>query len=173
MNNIISIETSNQIDSLNLNFDQPLIISDADEVIFLFLKGFEKFLKSKNLYLDLTKARLTGNIKKISDNDLMEIGPIIENHKYFPDRVNVTFADIQDKKNIKVNVWERGAGNTLACGTAACATAFIASQTGKVENQVNIHFKRGHLIIEIQPDKNILMTGPVSEPKKIEVNLND
>ena len=111
--------------------------------------------------------------KKISDNDLIKIGPIIENHKYFPDRVNVTFADIQDKKNIKVNVWERGAGNTLACGTAACATAFIASQTGKVENPVNIHFKRGHLIIEIQPDKNILMTGPVSEPKKIEVNIND
>ena len=103
----------------------------------------------------------------------MEIGPIIENHKYFPDRVNVTFADIQDKKNIKVNVWERGAGNTLACGTAACAAAFIASQTGRVVNPVNIHFKRGHLIIEIQPDKNILMTGPVSEPKKIEVNLDD
>jgi len=69
MNNIIPIETTNQIDSLNLNFDQPLIISDADEVIFLFLKGFEKFLKSKNLYLDLAKARLTGNIKKISDNE--------------------------------------------------------------------------------------------------------
>tara|TARA_B100001769_G_C21955931_1_gene514503 strand:- start:144 stop:449 length:306 start_codon:yes stop_codon:yes gene_type:complete len=69
MNNIIPIETSNQIDSLNLNINQPLIISDADEVIFLFLKGFEKFLKSKKLYLDLAKARLTGNIKKISDNE--------------------------------------------------------------------------------------------------------
>ena len=68
MNNIIPIETSNQIDLLNLNINQPLIISDADEVIFLFLEGFEKFLKSKNLYLDLAKARLTGNIKKISDN---------------------------------------------------------------------------------------------------------
>ena len=77
------------------------------------------------------------------------------------------------KKNIKVNVWERGAGNTLACGTAACATAFIASQTGKAENPVNIHFKKGHLKIEVQPDENILMTGPVSEPKNIEVNLND
>ena len=111
--------------------------------------------------------------KEISDNDLIKIGPIIENHKYFPDRVNVTFANIQDKKNIKVNVWERGAGNTLACGTAACATAFIASQTGKAENPINIHFKKGHLKIEIQHDQNILMTGPVSEPKMIEVNLND
>ena len=55
MNNIIPIETSNQIDSLNLNFDQPLIISDADEVIFLFLKGFEKFLKSKKMKLQPNK----------------------------------------------------------------------------------------------------------------------
>jgi len=61
----------------------------------------------------------------------------------------------------------------LACGTAACATAFIALKTGKAENPVNIHFKKGHLKIEIQNDQNILMTGPVSEPKKIDVNLND
>jgi diaminopimelate epimerase len=111
--------------------------------------------------------------KKISDSDLTDIGPIIEHHKYFPDRINVTFADIQDKKNIKVNVWERGAGKTLACGTAACATAFVAAQTSKSENPVNIHFQKGHLKIEIQPNKSILMTGPVSEPQKIEVNLNE
>ena len=111
--------------------------------------------------------------KSISHNDLIKFGPIIENHKYFPDRINVTFADIQDKKNIKISVWERGAGNTLAFGTAACATAFIASQTEKAENSVNIHFKKGHLKIEIQPDDNILMTGPVSEPRKIEINLDD
>jgi len=76
MNNIIPIETSNQIDLLNLNINQPLIISDADEVIFLFLKGFEKFLKSKNLYLDLAKARLTGNIKKISNHNAFLIFPL-------------------------------------------------------------------------------------------------
>ena len=111
--------------------------------------------------------------KKISDSDLTDIGPIIEHHKYFPDRINVTFADIQDKKNIKVNVWERGAGKTLACGTAACATAFVAAQTSKSENPVNIHFQKGHLKKEIQPNKSILMTGPVSEPQKIEVNLNE
>jgi hypothetical protein len=68
MKNIIPTETSDQIKSLNIKTNIPLIISDADEVLFLFLKGFEKFLKSKNLYLDLAKARLTGNIKKISDN---------------------------------------------------------------------------------------------------------
>ena len=110
--------------------------------------------------------------RKISDIDLMKIGPIIENHKYFPDRVNVTFADIQDKKNIKVNVWERGAGKTLACGTAACATAFVAAQTNKSENPVNIHFKKGYLKIEIQPDKNSLMTGPLSELQITEINLH-
>ena len=68
MKNIIPTETIDQIKSLSIETNIPLIISDADEVLFLFLKGFEKFLKSKNLYLDLAKARLTGNIKKISDN---------------------------------------------------------------------------------------------------------
>ena len=68
MKNIIPTETIDQIKSLSLKKNIPLIISDADEVLFLFLKGFEKFLKSKNLYLDLAKARLTGNIKKISDS---------------------------------------------------------------------------------------------------------
>ena len=71
MNNNISNETSEQIKNLNLKFDQPLIISDADEVLFLFLKGFENFLKSKDLYLDLAKARLTGNIKKISNDEVV------------------------------------------------------------------------------------------------------
>ena len=68
MKNNIPTETIDQIKSLSLKVNTPLIISDADEVLFLFLKGFEKFLRSKDLYLDLAKARLTGNIKKISDN---------------------------------------------------------------------------------------------------------
>ena len=65
MKNNIPTETIDQIKSLSLKVNTPLIISDADEVLFLFLKGFEKFLRSKDLYLDLAKARLTGNIKKI------------------------------------------------------------------------------------------------------------
>ena len=109
--------------------------------------------------------------EKISDEKLKKIGPIIENLKYFPDRINVTFADIQNEDNIDINVWERGAGRTLACGTAACATAYIASDLKLTKNPVNIHFQKGHLLIKINSDKTMMMTGPVSEKKEIEVSL--
>ena len=61
------------------------------------------------------------------------MGPIIENYKFFPERINVSFAEILNKKNIKINVWERGAGQTKACGTAACAVAIAAFKKGLVD----------------------------------------
>ena len=101
--------------------------------------------------------------------DLKKIGPIIENYEFFPDRCNVTFAQILDKKNIKVNVWERGAGQTKACGTAACATAVAASIKGLVDKNSNIHFKVWNLQIDCREE--IFMTVPVSEVKKIMVDI--
>ena len=81
----------------------------------------------------------------------------------------MTFAKIEDSGNIKVNVWERGAGKTLACGTAACATGFIATELKLSRNPVNIHFEKGFLKILINENKTITMTGPVSDQKIIEV----
>jgi diaminopimelate epimerase len=66
-------------------------------------------------------------VDNIEDYDLKKIGPEIENHKYFPEKCNVTLAKVINKKLIKVKVWERGAGLTKACGTAACATAVAAN----------------------------------------------
>ena len=109
--------------------------------------------------------------QEISDLELTKIGPIIENYKFFPDRINVTFAKIEDSENIKVNVWERGAGKTLACGTAACATGFIATELKLSRNPVNIHFEKGFLKILINENKTITMTGPVSDQKIIEVRV--
>ena len=101
--------------------------------------------------------------------DIRELGSRVENYKLFPERINVTFAQILDKKNIKVNVWERGAGLTKACGTAACATAVAASQKGLVGENSIIHFKDGNL--EIGYKDEIFMTGPVSDVKKIDLKI--
>ena len=101
--------------------------------------------------------------------DIKKLGPKIENYKLFPERINVTFAQILDKKNIKVNVWERGAGQTKACGTAACATAVAASKKGLTDKNLNIHFKEGSL--QIDYEEEIFMTGPVSEVKKINLDI--
>ena len=97
-------------------------------------------------------------VKDCLKYNLEKIGPIIENHELFPEKVNVTFAQIKDAKNILVNVWERGAGLTKACGTAACATGVAAFEKKLTGNNTNIHFKEGFLNIEY--NGSISMTGP-------------
>ena len=89
------------------------------------------------------------------------IGPLVENHKIFPEKINVSFAEIVDKNNIKLAVWERGAGITRACGTAACAAAYSAMKLGLASNNLNISLPGGILEIIIDPEGNIHKTGPV------------
>ena len=103
--------------------------------------------------------------------NLKEIGPKIENHNYFPEKCNVTLASIKNKKHVKVKVWERGAGLTKACGTAACATAVSGAVLKLNERYVDIEFQEGLLNIDWNADNNIYMTGKVSEVKKITVSI--
>ena len=110
-------------------------------------------------------------VKNCFEHDLKVLGPKIENHDLFPEKINVTFAEVTDKNNITVNVWERGAGLTKACGTAACASAVAAIEKNLVNNKVNINFKKGVLNIEVDKYNNIFMTGPVSEVKNINLKL--
>ena len=110
-------------------------------------------------------------VKDCFKYDLKIIGPKIENHGLFPEKTNVTFAQVIDKNNITVNVWERGAGLTKACGTAACATA-VAANLEKLQNtRTEIEFNLGKLLISIDENKNIAMKGPVSKIEKIKINI--
>ena len=110
-------------------------------------------------------------VKDCFKYNLKVLGPKIENHKIFPEKVNVTFAQIIDKNNITVNVWERGAGLTKACGTAACATAVASLSKKLTEDNINIKFEEGVLNIKIDKDLNIFMTGPVSEIKHTKLEI--
>ena len=103
--------------------------------------------------------------------DLKKIGPEIENHKIFPEKCNVSLAEIKNKSLIKLKVWERGAGLTKACGTAACATAAIAVKNKLTERKIDIKFELGILNIELDQNSNIFMQGPVSDIKNIKVVL--
>jgi diaminopimelate epimerase len=103
--------------------------------------------------------------------NIEKIGPIIENHELFPERCNVTIGQVINEKLIKVKVWERGAGLTKACGTAACAAAFAGLIHNVSSNQVDIEFKTGNLTISINQDNFIKMKGPVSDIKKIDIKL--
>jgi len=110
-------------------------------------------------------------VKDCFEYDLKILGPKIENYELFPEKVNVTFAQIDDKNNITVNVWERGAGLTKACGTAACATAVASLLKKLTGNDINIKFKEGTLNIKVDEDLNIFMSGPVSDIKHTKLEI--
>ena len=110
-------------------------------------------------------------VEDLNKFNLEEIGPKIENHNYFPEKCNVTLASVKNKKHVKVKVWERGAGLTKACGTAACATAVSGSILQFNERCVDIEFLEGLLNIDWKKDNNIYMTGKVSGIEKIEVSI--
>ena len=110
-------------------------------------------------------------VDSIEDYDLKKIGPEIENHSYFPEKCNVTLAQVINKKLIKVKVWERGAGLTKACGTAACATAVAANINELTGKTTDIEFALGKLSISIDENNSIHMKGPVSDIKNIEINI--
>jgi len=92
-----------------------------------------------------------------------EIGPIIENHELFPERINAEFATVLDREHIRMRVWERGAGETLACGTGAAASVVAGVLTDRTDRQVQVELRGGPLRIEWHEDEHVFMTGPITE----------
>ncbi|HMO69921.1 MAG TPA: diaminopimelate epimerase [Novosphingobium sp.] len=94
---------------------------------------------------------------------LADIGPVIEHDPLFPERVNVNVAQVLSSDSIRLRVWERGAGATLACGTGACATAIAAMRRGLTGRRVTVSQPGGDLVIAWREDDAIEMTGPATE----------
>lgn len=92
-----------------------------------------------------------------------EIGPLIEKHSLFPKKTNVEFVEILNPREAKMRVWERGAGETLACGTGTCATVVACVLNKKTERKVKVHLLGGDLDIEWSADNHVFMTGPVAK----------
>lgn len=110
--------------------------------------------------------------EQIEKLDLEKIGPIFENHPAFPDRVNTEFVDILGKNELKMRVWERGSGETLACGTGACAASVAAVLNGLAEKDkdITVHLKGGILKIRFTNGR-VFMTGPAQIAFKGEVEI--
>lgn len=101
-----------------------------------------------------------------------QIGPLFENHKMFPERVNTEFIQVLNSKHIKMRVWERGSGETLACGTGACASVVASVLNGHTENEVTVSLLGGDLLINYNQDNDtVYMTGPAVEVFNGEINL--
>ena len=100
-------------------------------------------------------------LPEISSELAKKIGPLVENHTAFPNRINMQIVKIIDRNNIQIEIWERGAGYTLASGSSSSAAASASYKLGLVNNLVKVHMPGGTIDIEIGPDGRIHMTGTV------------
>jgi diaminopimelate epimerase len=101
-------------------------------------------------------------VDDVAKVDLAVLGPVLERHAMFPERANIEVAQLIGPDRIKLRVWERGAGITLACGSGACATAVASARRGLTGRKATIVLERGELEIEWPKDGHVLMTGPVA-----------
>lgn len=99
----------------------------------------------------------------ISTADVRRLGPLIETHAMFPERTNVQFLTVRDRANIVIEIWERGAGYTLASGSSSSAAAAVAHRLGLVDNAVTVHMPGGEIAITIGENYAITMTGAVTK----------
>ncbi len=102
-------------------------------------------------------------VKDAAAIDLARVGPALETHPIFPEKANISFAEVRPDGEVTLRVWERAAGATLACGTAACATAVAAHRLGLTGETVRLHLPGGPLTIRRSPEGRVIMIGPVAE----------
>lgn len=135
------------------------ILSDSEPVI-------NDGLDLKEQTIHITAVSMGNPHAVVFVNDLETypveaIGREVESHQSFPNKTNVEFIEVKNKNELKMRVWERGAGQTLACGTGACASLVAASLNGKTGRKAKVHLPGGTLTIEWdESDKHVYMTGP-------------
>ncbi|OIQ59462.1 diaminopimelate epimerase [Moorella thermoacetica] len=103
-------------------------------------------------------------VEDVAGAPVTTVGPLVEHHPLFPRRTNVEFIQVLNRDELRMRVWERGAGETMACGTGACAAAVAGALTGRSNRKVTVHLAAGDLQIEWSPaDNHVYMTGPAVE----------
>jgi diaminopimelate epimerase len=101
--------------------------------------------------------------EELDEKEIRKYGPLLENHKFFPNRINVQFAKVLSKNEARILIWERGAGYTLASGSSSCAAASALVKRGLIDGNMTMHMLGGSLEINIDKEWNIRMTGEVRE----------
>lgn len=141
----------------------------------------EKITKDLKLEIEDKEFRFTlvsmGNphaiafAENVENIPIEKYGPMVENDSIFPNRTNVEFVEIEDKKHIKMRVWERGSGETLACGTGACAAVVAGEVNGYVDNDVIVKLPGGNLDIKWDKNNHVYMTGSATTIFEGEIDM--
>ncbi|MAC41171.1 MAG: diaminopimelate epimerase [Pelagibacterales bacterium] len=126
--------------------------------------SFEELSLINGLAVNMGNPHIVFFVKDINEVDINKVGPLVENSSYFPEKVNVELCQIINKSKVKVTVWERGAGKTLACGTGACAALVAAYKNNLTNPTAEIVLNGGSLNItwNVNSDEHVIMSGPIA-----------
>lgn len=179
----ISVETLGGIKYLDLTVEDGKVILvrvnmgspilTPSQIPILMDDPLKEMVIDEPILVDKKEYRMTGvsmgnphdviYIEDVKGLDIEKIGPKFENHERFPNRINTEFVKVLDRTHIEMRVWERGSGETMACGTGACAVAVASMLNGYVDNKVTVHLLGGDLQIEWNKEENLVyMTGPAT-----------
>lgn len=177
----ISLKVENKtVIGIKVNMGNPIF--DNNKIpAYLPKEEISKKYHSINIEIDDEKYKFDlvsiGNphavcfVEDVNKVDINKIGPIVENYKYFPNKINVEFVQIIDKNNIKIKVWERGAGKTIACGTGACASVVCSEMRSLTEGNVSVELEGGKLYINFDKENGIEMMGGAEIVYEGRINL--
>lgn len=167
----LTVGADNKIERVRVNMGAPIlkaadvpVLSENDQVIDEEIVVNGKSYQMTCVSMGNPHAVVfVQDIDDIRSFDLESVGPYFENHERFPERTNTEFVRIIDKNNVQMRVWERGTGETLACGTGCCATTVACVLNGLTDTSVNVHVLGGVITCEWDRDKNLVyMTGPAA-----------
>ena len=155
------------VNRVRVDMGEPIL--KPEQIPVMVSDGSEKII-AHDLYVDDANFKMTcvsmGNphcvifVDSVGNIPIEDIGPKFENHVCFPNRINTEFVHVMDRNNVWMRVWERGAGETLACGTGACATAVACVLNDFTDDKVTVHLKGGDLeIFWDRSDNHVYMTG--------------
>lgn len=158
--------TGGKVDTVKVNMGSPVFTPQEIPVVTELDKFIRQEIKVLGKEYEVTCISM-GNphavvfMDNLDELDIDTLGPAFENHKLFPERINTEFVSPTDSHTLKMRVWERGAGETLACGTGACASLVASVLCGLAENEATLELLGGNLHIEWDINSNnVYMTGP-------------
>jgi diaminopimelate epimerase len=176
----LTLGSDGKVETARVNMGAPIlnskeipVISENDKVI-----DEEIIVKGKSYRMTCVSMGnphavvFVDDIDDMKNFDIDAVGTYFENHERFPERTNTEFVRIIDRNNVQMRVWERGTGETLACGTGCCATAVACVLNGRTDKKVNVHVLGGEIMCEWDRDENLVyMTGPATTVFEGEVEV--
>ncbi|MBD5314468.1 MAG: diaminopimelate epimerase [Bacteroides sp.] len=164
----LNMNDEGEVESVTVDMGEPELEAASVPVVTASEKMVEETVETSSGFVKVTAVSM-GNphgvifVDRIEDVDFDKLGPELEHHPMWPDRANIEFLQILSPSEARMRVWERGTGETLACGTGACASAVAAALTGRCDRKVTIHLRGGDLTIEWCADGHVMMTGSATE----------